>query len=294
MLVTVNVGNELIDGLSKAVGVMSRIQPLNDDVIELDFGGTQFVSPLFVSALLVYIRHTDKQINITNQKDYLNVIRFSEGLLPDKMRRSEFMATMESFSKKSYIPIVNFPVTNTDEGVKNVVLSTIEELIVRQLHIDKNVSEGLKYFISELVDNITEHSRSERGYIFAQAYPKKGYLDLCISDCGISILGSYKQSVKYSEIDSDIEAMKAANKRISAKNYPEAENRGYGIYTSKRALIEGLNGSFLMVSGNAVYLKNQLNDRLLSFPEYLRLNGTVVALRIPYQNPNFMMCNYWE
>lgn len=294
MLVTVNVGNELIDGLSKAVGVMSRIQSLNDDVIELDFGGTQFVSPLFVSALLVYIRHTDKQINITNLKDYLNVIRFSEGLLPDKMRRSEFMATMESFSKKSYIPIVNFPVTNTDEGVKNVVLSTIEELIVRQLHIDKNVSEGLKYFISELVDNITEHSRSERGYIFAQAYPKKGYLDLCISDCGISILGSYKQSVKYSEIDSDIEAMKAANKRISAKNYPEAENRGYGIYTSKRALIEGLNGSFLMVSGNAVYLKNQLNDRLLSFPEYLRLNGTIVALRIPYQNPNFMMCNYWE
>lgn len=294
MLVTVNVGNELIDGLSKAVGVMSRIQSLNDDVIELDFGGTQFVSPLFVSALLVYIRHTDKQINITNLKDYLNVIRFSEGLLPDKMRRSEFMATMESFSKKSYIPIVNFPVTNTDEGVKNVVLSTIEELIVRQLHIDKNVSEGLKYFISELVDNITEHSRSERGYIFAQAYPKKGYLDLCISDCGISILGSYKQSVKYSEIDSDIEAMKAANKRISAKNYPEAENRGYGIYTSKRALIEGLNGSFLMVSGNAVYLKNQLNDRLLSFPEYLRLNGTIVALRIPYQNPNFMMSNYWE
>ncbi len=294
MLVTVNVGNELIDGLSKAVGVMSRIQSLNDDVIELDFGGTQFVSPLFVSALLVYIRHTDKQINITNLKDYLNVIRFSEGLLPDKMRRSEFMATMESFSQKSYIPIVNFPVTNTDEGVKNVVLSTIEELIVRQLHIDKNVSEGLKYFISELVDNITEHSRSERGYIFAQAYPKKGYLDLCISDCGISILGSYKQSVKYSEIDSDIEAMKAANKRISAKNYPEAENRGYGIYTSKRALIEGLNGSFLMVSGNAVYLKNQLNDRLLSFPEYLRLNGTIVALRIPYQNPNFMMSNYWE
>ena len=78
------------------------------------------------------------------------------------------------------------------------------------------------------------------------------------------------------------------------KNLPDAENRGYGIYTSKNALIEGLGGSFLMVSGNAVYVKSKNGYRLVAFPELVRLNGTIVALRIPYQNPNFMMCNYWE
>lgn len=294
MLIAVNVNDDLLDGLSKALVIVSQIRKSDDSTIILDFQGTKFVSPLFISVLLVTLRETDKEVSLINLPDYLKVICFSDGLRPDSIRSSEFFAVMESFSRKKFIPIIDFPVTVIDEDVKNSVLSTVENIIIRQLHIEKNVSEGLKYFISELVDNITEHSESKRAYIFAQAFPKKGYLDLCISDNGISLLGSYKRSEKYNEIDSDVEAMKAANMKISAKNLPDAENRGYGIYTSKNALIDGLGGSFLMVSGNAVYVKSRNGYRLAAFPEFVRLNGTIIALRIPYQNPNFMMSNYWE
>lgn len=294
MHIAVNVKDDLLDGLSKALVVVSQIRESGDDVIVLDFQGTKFVSPLFISVLMVTIRELEKEVSLVNLPDYLNVICFSDGLQPDRIRSSEFVAVMERFSRKSYIPIIDFPVTVVDEDVKNSVLTTVENIIIRQLHIEKNVSEGLKYFISELVDNITEHSESKRAFVLAQAYPNKGYLDLCISDNGISLLGSYKRSEKYNEIDSDVEAMKAANMKISAKNLPDAENRGYGIYTSKNALIEGLGGSFLMVSGNAVYVKSKNGYRLVAFPELVRLNGTIVALRIPYQNPNFMMSNYWE
>lgn len=294
MRVSINVNDELLDGLSKALAVVSNIRECNAQVIELDFLGMQFVSPLFISVLLVTLREIDKEVSLVNLPDYLKVICFSEGLQPDKIRSSEFYAVMEKFSSRSYIPIIDFPVTSVDEDVKNSVLSTVENIIIRQVNIERNVSEGLKYFISELVDNITEHSESKRAYIFAQAYPTKRYLDLCISDNGITLLGSYKRSEKYNEIDSDVEAMKAANMKISAKNLPDAENRGYGIYTSKNALIDGLNGSFLMVSGNAIYVKRKEGDRLAVFPEKVRLNGTIVALRIPYQNPNFVMNKYWE
>ena len=60
------------------------------------------------------------------------------------------------------------------------------------------------------------------------------------------MLGSYRK-LPGNEIASDLEAIKAANRRISGKNLPDAKNRGYGI----------------------------------------RWDGTVVAFRIPYNVNDF-------
>lgn len=67
------------------------------------------------------------------------------------------------------------------------------------------------------ISGISFCKESERGYIFSQAYPTKKYLDICIADNG-----------------------------ISTKNLPEAENRGFGIKTSKKMLIDGLSGIFVL------------------------------------------------
>lgn len=97
------------------------------------------------------------------------------------------------------------------------------------------------------------------------------------------------------EIIDDMEAMKAANRRISSKNRPEAESRGYGIWTSKRMLVEGLGGQYLMVSGNCFYYKGVNYDRIFCMPEGLRWNGTLVALRIPTNlNSTFQYYYYTE
>ena len=147
--------------------------------------------------------------------------------------------------------------------------------------------------IDETLDNITEHSESDRGYIFAQAYPRKGFLDVCIADRGVTLLGSYKK-LPGNEIESDSEAIKAANRGLSSKNLPEAENRGFGIKTSKQMLIDGLGGQFLMMSGSSLYVKSRNIDSFYSMPNGLRWNGTIVALRIPYNAPTFNYINYIE
>lgn len=162
----------------------------------------------------------------------------------------------------------------------------------RQLKIKNNVLNGIKYIIGEMVDNITEHSESERGYIFAQSYPQKGYIDLCIADEGITLFGSFNKAGI--EIINDVEAMQAANKGVSSKNLPEAENRGYGIYTSKKMLIKGLNGQYMMMSGSALYLYGSTTERIIELPGGLRWNGTVIALRLPYQNKDFQYTLYFE
>lgn len=42
----------------------------------------------------------------------------------------------------------------------------------------------------------------------------------------------------------DAEALRLANEGKSTKNLPNAENRGYGISSSKEMLSDGLHGSF--------------------------------------------------
>ena len=199
---------------------------------------------------------------------------------------------MEGYIHRTYIPIVNFP-AKSDSDDKDIISSVIENIIIRQLSIPSNVAIGLKYMIEETLDNIAEHSDSDRGFIFAQAYPNKGYLDLCIADRGVSLLGSY-QKIPGNEIASDLEAIKAANRGISCKNLPEAENRGYGIYTSKKMLTEGLGGQYMLLSGGSFYFKTPDFASFYSLPDGLRWNGTIVALRIPYNVDKFNYINYIE
>ena len=228
-----------------------------------------------------------------NANDYLEIIGLPAwGIHPDEMRGTEFLAMMEGYARKTYIPIVNFPAqSNSDE--KEAISTVVENIIIRQSHIPSNVAIGLKYMVDETIDNITEHSESDRGFIFAQAYPQKGYLDLCIADSGITLLGSYCR-LQDNEIMTDLEAIKAANRGISSKNLPDAENRGYGIYTSKRMLVEGLSGQYMMLSGGNFYLKRPGFDSFYSLPDGLRWDGTIIALRIPYNVSQFNYVDYIE
>lgn len=281
------------DGLLAAMNAINLINEATDKSITLDFSEIEFVTPSYVLPLVAFLNSCDKDITIVNLKEYLQKIEFADGMCPDRMRKSEFLAIMERYSQETYIPIVSFPATKDNDDEKDAILSTIESIITRQLKLTSNVLTGLKYILGESIDNIIQHAQSERGYIFAQSYPQKGFLDICIADNGITLLGSYR-TLPNNEIESDLEAIQAANRGISTKNLPNAENRGYGIITSKKMLIEGLNGSFIMLSGNALHLYNSEYRRFIETPTNIRWNGTVVALRIPYINKDFHYIHYIE
>ena len=290
----INVRDErLSSGIVPVIEIMSGIEQTTDDDIVIDFAECQFVTPVFALSLIVYLTRCGKKVTLRNINTYMKAIGFGDGgVKPDELRHSQFVAILEGFSHKTYIPIVDFP-TRTLNDDKDTILSVVENIIIRQSNISSNVAIGIKYIIGESIDNITEHSHSDRGYIFAQAYPKKGFLDLCIADRGCTLLGSYNK-MPGNEILSDIEAIQAANRGISSKNLPSAENRGYGIMTSKKMLIEGLDGQYLMISGSAFYAKGSGYDRFFSLPPGLRWNGTIIALRIPYQAESFNYINYIE
>jgi hypothetical protein len=289
----IDTNNNILSGLSYTFKIMEMIESCEEEEFTIDCSKTKFVSPAFVLPLMILVKGSNKNISFTNLTSYLSTIHFGNGFCADNIRIQEFRAIMEEYKRKTYIPIINFPAIEIKDDLKNNILSAIENLLVKQTNIEKNIAIGLKYVIDEYVDNITQHSKSERGYIFAQAYPTKHYMDICIGDNGITLLGSYHNNGN-ENIKTDLDAMNAANNGISTKNLPNAENRGYGIFTSKKMLIDGLNGDFVMISGHSMYIYNSIIDKFLDLPKNISCPGTIVLFRIPYINTDFNYINYVE
>ena len=90
--------------------------------------------------------------------------------------------------------------------------------------------------------------------------------------------------------------MRLANEGRSTKNRPETENRGYGISTSKRMLVEGLGGSFFMLSGSAFHrYEHQSLNYYANISRFFHWDGTLILLRIPVNAPEgFNYINYLE
>lgn len=282
-----------VNGLQAVLTLIEQINNSKDSCDIIDFKNIPFVTPLFILPLMVFIKGCNKDIKFHNLNSYMDTIHFGEGLRPENISNSQFDKKLESYSQKTYIPIINFPAVSSAIDEKNAILTAVENIIVKQLGLKSNVTAGLKYIIEESVDNITEHSGSERGYIFAQSYPTKKFLDICIADSGITLLGSYKR-LPGNKYEDDIGAIQAANQGISTKNLPNAENRGYGIITSKKMLTKGLSGHYIMISGSAIHINNLSIDKYFVLPTNLRWDGTIIAIRIPYVNTNFNYINFVE
>ena len=168
---------------------------------------------------------------------------------------------------------------------------------MKQANIGQKGSSSLSYLISELLDNIYEHSQSPNGFVFSQYLEKEGMISLCIADTGITIAGSFEKAGLYQkEIDGkETEALKLANEGYSTKNRPEAENRGYGISTSKAMLVTGMKGAFFMLSGGAFHRYEDGANDYIGLKDIFRWNGTVILMRIPVVLPDgFNYIDYLE
>jgi len=219
---------------------------------------------------------------------YLDTIFFPQGFRPKlKNNVSEFL--WKDFKNKTYLPIIVFPAVKNENNLKiqERLLDSIYDLLSRQVKLDSVGKGAVAYLINEAVNNICDHARVERGWLFAQYYPAKGYLDICLLDSGISILGSYQKS--NISITKDTTAIKYA---LSGRSTKPEKGRGYGVHTSVKLLSQGLKGEFILFSGRALFYKNKNRERLIRIPTGWR--GTLVGFRIPKPLPSFNLSKYLE
>jgi anti-sigma regulatory factor (Ser/Thr protein kinase) len=293
------------DGLNNFFRIMEKIRSHNlHEPVELDFTPCAFLTPFFLLPLTLLITEERKHrvITIINNsknngcKSYLENIHFENGLQPESISAKNYEAVFNKYLTKTYIPLINFPASRelNNTQVRDSFLSVINNLLVKQLDLKGQFITGIMYLIDEAINNIVDHSKEDRGFIFAQYFRDKNFLDVCIADAGISILGSYKQN-NIPGVDTDKSAIQNAAVGKSTKDRPPAESRGFGISTSKKMLADGLKGKYFLYSGNAFLIKTIVKEEIVEIPDKLNWEGTIVALRIPYAgNIDFEASKYYD
>ena len=155
------------------------------------------------------------------------------------------------------------------------------------------LNSPLSYLLDELICNIQQHAHTDKGYAYI-GY-SSDYVELAIADAGITIYGSYASVQKHLDLigNSDAAALNIAQKGYSTKNLPNAENRGYGISSNIRMIVEGLHGEISILSGNALLGHFAEKEIILALPEEIDFKGTMVIVRFPAKIPNdFNIYNY--
>ncbi len=151
-----------------------------------------------------------------------------------------------------------------------------------------SLNTPLTYLLDELICNIQQHAQTDKGYAFLMYNEAAKTIEIIIADFGITIYGSYVVAQKHLDKlgDSDAEALNLAQNGYSVKNLPNTENRGYGISSNMKMVVDGLHGEFAALSGNALLLQVANNRKILALPKEIDFKGTMIMARIPAQVPD--------
>lgn len=294
---SVRVGSGFLSGLREALLIFEKIERSSDRDNVLMFEEGTFATPLFLSALLArkFDPLASSRIELDVRTNYLCTISFDDGgVSTDDLDDVE--EYLGSYRDKSYIPIMRFPLLGERSRAHvTSVGSAVANLLKSRLDLSGKIFTGVNYLLSEILDNVIEHSFSKGGGIVCQDYARKGYMDICIFDNGVTIPGSYRRAKLLDDSSTDAQALQITiNRQLSTKNSAGSVNRGFGISSSRQMLVSGLQGEFVILSGSALYVSTPREEKVFPLPDHLGLHGTVVGLRIPRAADDFDPSDYYE
>ena len=247
----------------------------------VDLSDLTFLRPLTILPLAALINEGNAQVILPRDPSvsaYLSTVLFPKG------------STAIQAVRGSYIPIGRIN-TNDPVGVDRMT-EVFEQLILKQLgSLPEGARTAITYPIAEITTNILDHSKQETGWIFGQHYQAEKRLDICILDRGRGFRRCYKEELALETTDE--EAIKFALKGRSCKT-SRTNERGFGLWTTKRMVTEGLGGECFILSGSAAYYASQKEEMNLEFETGISWNGVIVAFRIPYPTSPIDPTQYYE
>ena len=147
--------------------------------------------------------------------------------------------------------------------------------LINELNIPKQNQNTMKFIFYELTGNIYDHSKFSEGCIFGRLM--NAQYDFRVSDNGISIKNSFKNAGY--EIENDSDALIKAVNGLSTKNDLGYIERGTGLNNTANIVVNGFDGEFLLISGDAILYIN--SEKVISQKNPKKLStGTIVHLRV--------------
>lgn len=246
---------------------------------EFDLSALSFLSPLTTLPLVSLIHEIGCSFKMpTNSQvsSYLDTVSFPTGISSDFVARG-----------MTYIPIGRLSAGDTAANER--LISEFGQLILNKLApLPLGAANAIHYPIGEMTTNIFDHSKKDTGWMFGQYFPKKKYLDVCILDRGRGFRRCYEE-----ELNLVVDDAQAVDLALRGKSSKKSDERGFGIWTTKRMIVEGLGGQCFILSGSAGYIAMPGNEQPFTLKD-VSWNGVIVAFRIPDITQPFDHTRYLE
>jgi hypothetical protein len=272
-----NTDNPLIQ-IQDCINIIDNLEKIKlkeKEILSIDFSDIEWILPC--SALLL----SNKVIELCRKID-LNIIPPNSEKVNDYLNKIGFPLGCR-LEGETFLPINHF--NNKDNINENI--SKISKHL--EQNIDKSFGFTINYLLAELSDNIEQHSKFTQASIMTQYYPEKKYIDIGIFDNGISIPALFES--KGIEFSDDCDAIKKASEGQSTK---EERGRGFGLQTSKKLVLEGLNGEMHIFSRKGAIILNPKNKQEDANLMKRGLKGTLIYMRFSAPKKDLKIIEYVE
>lgn len=279
----VEVNNDnMIEQFRAAHEIRTRIANSSDSELKVDLSDAEWFVPAFLAPMSVVsqrVLHLSKQSILlpghSGIQAYLDQIGFPLG------------AVSPTDQYDNHLPLCQLN-TDSEEKAIEIVGNKMSDLISEHIGQEYDVSTtAVQYPMSELIDNVDQHSQCSSGALLIQHYPSKSELDICVADDGITIPGSYENSDIGFE-DDEAALMKAVSGTSTKPN--SGNQRGFGIPSTVEMVCEGLNGEVLLASRGAAI--HRRGDEPFSRIEGVQWPGTVFVARMEPPDRSFPWHRY--
>lgn len=206
--------------------------------LSLDLGHTRRIYPngaVPMAAALEYFRANGLQISASSNSPQVIATHFLHPL----------PATLEDIQSRTVGNIVWKYNEEQSTDLCNAFIDMLEE----NARCETGVIESLNWCLFEVLDNVFQHSRSRYGYAMMQIHAKRRWCTVAVSDCGIGIHRSFKESNVYSAQNAYEAIMLAVQEKVTSKT----KNMGNGLYGLMRVV--GLNRGELQIRSGRGWLE---------------------------------------
>lgn len=265
--------------------------PTTSREIHIDFSTLELCSISGMIAILCRLKDIHRRgvkiffSNLENRSDVIAYMQRMDFFKQCGIEFPEEQIRHESRQRFVEISEIGGAGGRTDEG--NLAIEIANCLVPDQKDSCEPSETGLwdlvHYSISELILNVIQHSDSS-GYVGAQFFPQKNWVEIAIADVGVGIRGSFarKGSPLADKLTDDCSAIDLALKPgitcTTHHPYGESPNAGVGL-TLMREVALASGGRFSLVSGDGIHESGQTIPKLIG-KEFC---GTFVNL-VVYKN----------
>jgi len=206
------------------------------------------------------------------------------------LNKNNFLDIIESLdiSIKVYVEKMNLPFPLSTHIKKDKKMDDEINKLLAEIKnkIPKTFESSIPYILSELTDNIEQHSNFTDAYLFLK-YDTK-WLEIVIFDNGLTIPSVFtKNNINYLK---DSDALRMALEGKTTKN--EDISRGYGLRTTNN-IVKALKGEMQVISKKGMLILGDSKIQSIDFEKGI-LNGTLIYLKLKTPEKDLNIYPYLE